>query len=374
MAKKKGKKNKKKKNINNLPKVTICTPTFNRRPFIPGLVRCIEKQQYPKYLLEWVIIDDGTDPIEDLIKHLPYVKYYYYETKMSLGEKRNLMHSKSTGDILVYMDDDDYYPPTRVSHAVEKLQENKDILCAGCSTIYVWFQHINKMVQFGPYHKNHATAGTFAFKRELLNSCSYDKNSFLAEEKTFLKNYTIPLIQLEPEHVILCFSHIHNTFNKSKLLLNMNSSEYINFSDKTPSSFIKELIQKDFYLNKLNQILILYDKGLPIHKPDVLLHMLELEESRRRILEEELNKKEFIILKQSGKEDLQLDQDQVVNLLKTQHHKITTQKNLIDMLMEKNKDLEQNILKQSVLISRLQLGCKINTEPEKNITFEITEA
>tara|TARA_B110000003_G_C16567036_1_gene502794 strand:- start:150 stop:1274 length:1125 start_codon:yes stop_codon:yes gene_type:complete len=374
MAKKKGKKNKKRRNINNLPKVTICTPTFNRRPFIPGLIRCIENQQYPKYLLEWIVIDDGTDPIEDLIKHLSYVKYYYYDTKMSLGEKRNIMHSKSTGDILVYMDDDDYYPPTRVSHAVEKLQENKDILCAGCSTIHVWFQHINKMVQFGPYHENHATAGTFAFRRELLNICKYDDSSFLAEEKTFLKNYTIPIIQLEPEHVILCFSHRHNTFNKTKLLLNMDSSEFIKFSDKSPSHFIKEFIQKDFYLNKLDQILILYDKGLPIHKPDVLLHMLELEEGRRRLLEEELNKKEFIILKQSGKDDLKLDQDQVVNLLKTQHHKITTQKNLIDMLMEKNKDLEQNVLNQSVLISRLQLGCKIEPEPEKNITFEITEA
>lgn len=31
------------------------------------------------------------------------------------------MHEKSKGDILVYMDDDDYYPPERVSHAVETL-------------------------------------------------------------------------------------------------------------------------------------------------------------------------------------------------------------------------------------------------------------
>ena len=324
--------------------------------------------------MEWIVVDDGTDPIGDLVKHLSYVKYYYYEKKMSLGEKRNLIHEKSSGDILVYMDDDDYYPPTRVSHAVQKLQENKDVLCAGCSTIHVWFEHLNKMVQFGPYHNNHATAETFAFKRELLNTCKYDNQCFLAEEKTFLKNYTIPIIQLEPEHVILCFSHRHNTFNKAKLLIDMDSSQYINYSDKTPSNFIKELIQKDFYLNKLDQILILYEKGLPIYKPDVLLHMLEIEEGRRRLLEQELNKKEFIILKQQGKDDLKLDQDQVVNLLKTQHHKITTQKNLVDMLMEKNKDLEQNVLKQSVLISRLQLGCRIEPEPEKNITFEITEA
>ena len=33
----------------------------------------------------------------------------------------------------------------------------------------------------------------------------------LAEEKEFLKNYTIPMVQLDPMQVILVFSHSHNT-------------------------------------------------------------------------------------------------------------------------------------------------------------------
>ena len=70
------------------------------------------------------------------------------------------------------------------------------------------------MVQFGPYGPNHATAGTFAFKRELLKTHRYDDNAALAEEKAFLKNYTVPFVQLEPKKTILVFSHIHNTFDK----------------------------------------------------------------------------------------------------------------------------------------------------------------
>ena len=66
-----GKKNKKQKqkvvNTENLPNVSICTPTFNRRPFFEGLIQCIKEQDYPRSKLEWVIIDDGTDKIEDLI-------------------------------------------------------------------------------------------------------------------------------------------------------------------------------------------------------------------------------------------------------------------------------------------------------------------
>ena len=66
------------------------------------------------------------------------------ENKMLLGAKRNFMHSKCNGSIIVYMDDDDYYPPDRISHAVEKLQKDKTALCAGSSEIYVYFKSLKK--------------------------------------------------------------------------------------------------------------------------------------------------------------------------------------------------------------------------------------
>ena len=88
---------------------------------------------------------------------------------MTLGKKRNLMHEKSKGDIIVYMDDDDYYPPERVSHSVMKLVSNPKALCGGSSELYLWFNTLNKMYKFGPYGPKHSTAGTFAFKRKLLN-------------------------------------------------------------------------------------------------------------------------------------------------------------------------------------------------------------
>ena len=146
------------------PFVSICTPTYNRRPFIPYIIKCFENQTYPKDKMEWIIIDDGTDKVGDLFEKVPQVKYYAYDEKIKLGKKRNLMHSKTKGDIIVYMDDDDYYPPNRVSHAVQCLNMNRRALCAGSSEIYIYFKHINRVIQFGPYGPKHATAGTFAFK------------------------------------------------------------------------------------------------------------------------------------------------------------------------------------------------------------------
>ena len=60
----------------NLPRVSICTPTFNRRPFFKGIIQSVLSQKYPTELIEWIIIDDGTDKIEDLVSHIPFVKYF----------------------------------------------------------------------------------------------------------------------------------------------------------------------------------------------------------------------------------------------------------------------------------------------------------
>ena len=60
---------------NKYPFVSVCTPTFNRRPFIPAMMKCFNHQTYPKHRMEWIIIDDGTDKIGDLVQHIPQVKY-----------------------------------------------------------------------------------------------------------------------------------------------------------------------------------------------------------------------------------------------------------------------------------------------------------
>jgi len=266
------------------PFVSICTPTFNRRPFIPTIIKCVDNQDYPKDRMEWIIIDDGTDLIEDLVINHPQVKYYKYDEKMTLGKKRNLMHEKSCGDILVYMDDDDYYPSTRVSHAVDTLLQNPSALCAGASEIYIYYKHIHEMYQFGPYSKTHATAGTFAFKKELLKQTQYNDEKSLGEEKEFLKDYTIPFVQLDPKHTILVFSHIHNTFDKRKLLEDTYKNPFTKISDKTIDYFMSEEDIKEFFMVDIDHLLDNYEAGRAEMKPDVLKQMEKVEVIRKEMI------------------------------------------------------------------------------------------
>jgi len=243
-----GKKNRKKKvSPNGKPFVSVCTPTYNRRKFIPQLIKCFKAQTYPKQLMEWIVIDDGEDSVEDLFKDVECVKYFRVTEKMKLGRKRNYMHEKSKGEILVYMDDDDYYPPERVNHAVNRLRSQPTALAVGSSIVYIYFNDLDKIYQFGPYGAQHATAGTFAFKRKLLEQTRYDDDAELAEEKKFLKNYKIPLVQLDPKKSILVFAHEDNTFDKRKLL--PGHPKFVRETNMKPKLIIKDKKMREFYMN-----------------------------------------------------------------------------------------------------------------------------
>lgn len=269
------------KQMKDLPFVSVCTPTFNRRPFIESMFEIFRQQDYPQHKMEWIIIDDGTDNIKDLIEksNIPQIKYFYLNEKVSLGKKRNMLHEKSKGEIIVYMDDDDYYPRDRVSHSVETLIKNPNALCAGSSELFIYFNHNKKMYKFGPYGPNHATAGTFAFKRKLLNDTRYEDHAALAEEKAFLKNYTIPFVQLNPYKTILCFSHSHNTFDKKRLLQNPNP-KYVHETNIKPNMIVKDKKLLDFYTIHIENELIKYEPGTPSNKPDVLQQIREKDAQR----------------------------------------------------------------------------------------------
>lgn len=324
------------KNKTKLPKkpfVSICTPTFNRRPFIPFAIKCFEHQNYPRDKMEWIIVDDGTDKIEDLVAHLPYVKYFKYDEKMTLGKKRNLINSKATGDIIVYMDDDDYYPPDRVKHAVEKLKDSK-ALCAGSSAMFIYFKHISKMFLFGPYGPNHATAATFAFKKELLNVTKFDEESSVAEERKFLKDYTIPFVQLESSKSILVFSHTQNSFDKKELLKQMPNPN-IHETPMLPKDLVNEPEILQFFMEDIDVILDNYSPGNPDLKVDVKKQLAEIKIQRE-------NKMKEMMQKQSEQQSL-ISKLTTINNQDTLNKQLNEQSIVIQQLTVENTKLKEQV-------------------------------
>ena len=353
------------------PLVSVCTPTFNRRPFIAAMLQCFNHQTYPRDRMEWIIIDDGTDPIEDLVSQHPCVQYYRLEEKISLGKKRNMMHEKARGDIIVYMDDDDYYPPERVSHAVDTLLHHKKkktgVKLVGSSEMYIYFKsgerssphpsssdnaecsfplnHANgQMVQFGPYGPNHATAATFAFWKELLAelNLAYEEGACLAEERAFLRGYTVPMAQLDPVKTILVFSHEHNTFDKRMLLQNLGKpNSGVCVSAKALPDFIKEPDLMQFYMHDVDAALQAYDPGHPSMKPDVvkqIREMLHKNQNQSPPMQESILKT-VITFKAPNAVNRSMTVEEIVQTMQAQAEKLEKMRELCHKKIRENSEL-----------------------------------
>lgn len=181
----------------NLPTVTLVTPTFGRRNWFWNALYCFLRQDYPRDKLEWIILDEGDSPIGNWVppqdsriryyyltnddrkliyngmiqklssrvytpisinKNLPFCKTQknivkqgaqldlvsspnvvhrggdFWKNRLPIGFKRNWLAAQAHNDIIIHWDDDDWYPINSVKCRVEALLETgKEI--ATCTTI-----------------------------------------------------------------------------------------------------------------------------------------------------------------------------------------------------------------------------------------------
>ena len=233
--------------------VSVITPTYNRRRFIPYLIQCYDAQTYKKENMEWIILDDGQDKVDDLFtdaaKKIPNIRYIPLDEKITIGEKRNRLNDEARGSIIIAMDDDDYYPPERVSHVVTRFSKNNEIQLAGSSEIYMYYSDVKEIYKLGPYNRNHATNGTMAWRKSYSNAHRYDDTVTHAEERSFLDDYKNPMIQLDPFKVMLVMSHSENTFDKKKMRDDVGKNPFIAKTTYKLKDFIKDPDMRTFFAN-----------------------------------------------------------------------------------------------------------------------------
>jgi glycosyltransferase involved in cell wall biosynthesis len=101
------------------PFVSCIMPTANRPQFLTYAIDYFLKQDYVES--ELIILDDGAEPSYSFIPDDPRIKYFYKDYIQLLGTKRNFCCEQATGEIIVHLDDDDWYATDWISKQVEAL-------------------------------------------------------------------------------------------------------------------------------------------------------------------------------------------------------------------------------------------------------------
>ena len=202
--------------------VSVLTVTYNRSRFFPGLIQRYLAQDYPLSQMEWLILDDGCNEEQAATQLLlesadiPNLRYISAAVRAPMGQKLNQLTALCKGDVIVIMDDDDIYPPTRVSAAVHVFATNPSVTIAGCSKVYMYFEEDDTIYVTGPYHDKHALHCTLAYRKSYLLDHRYDDEELCAVEKAFTNNFCENIHQLNPTTTILHVVHSSNTYQKKR--------------------------------------------------------------------------------------------------------------------------------------------------------------
>ncbi|HEY7066794.1 MAG TPA: glycosyltransferase [Chloroflexota bacterium] len=196
------------------PLVTCIMPTADRRRFVAQAIYYFLRQDYERR--ELLILDDGSDPIGDLVPADARIQYVPLDRRLVLGVKRNLACELAAGDLIAHWDDDDWIAPQRLGLQVAALQRARADLCGASRQLYydpagerAW------LYQYPPSRGRWLAGNTLCYRREF-----WEQNRFpeigVGEDTRFLWRAGEANGVVLPEHdCVVGVVHARNTSPKA---------------------------------------------------------------------------------------------------------------------------------------------------------------
>lgn len=241
-----------------LPTISILTPTYNRRHTFKLAIKNFYEIDYPQLKIEWIIIDDGTDSIKDMIPNDKRIKYHYFDdnkkkelydkmishinkntnnkknknklmkfhkngflqNRIPLGMKRNLCNLYASNSIRIHMDDDDYYPPLSVQSRVNGLKK-ENVKCVFCKSvpnfdINQYKSIINNVGEKMPVEKG-CSINTLAYTDDFWKARPFYDQDLALEAVNFIKGRLRFCNVIDYREVIVGLVHKTNFANRIKM-------------------------------------------------------------------------------------------------------------------------------------------------------------
>ena len=112
--------------MNDKFKISVITPSFNSGKYIERAIKSVLEQNYNDF--EHIVVDGkSTDNTVAILKKYPHLKWTS-EPDKNQEEAMNKGFQKSTGDIIVYLNADDYFLPGAFYAVVEEFKKGAEFV------------------------------------------------------------------------------------------------------------------------------------------------------------------------------------------------------------------------------------------------------
>ncbi|MCC6253167.1 MAG: glycosyltransferase [Bacteroidia bacterium] len=108
-----------------LPKISVITPSYNQGEFIEETILSVINQDYPN--IEYIVLDAASNDntVNIIKKYENKISYWISEKDKGQADAVNKGFARATGDILCWLNSDDYYLPGTLKFVAENLDINK---------------------------------------------------------------------------------------------------------------------------------------------------------------------------------------------------------------------------------------------------------
>jgi glycosyltransferase involved in cell wall biosynthesis len=120
-----------------MPKISIITPSYNQAETLERTILSVLEQEYPN--LEYFIIDGGSTDhsVEIIKKYASKLTYWISEKDRGQSHAINKGLLKATGEIIAWINSDDWYNTGSLLKIASIFQNSKvDLLIGACQIIY----------------------------------------------------------------------------------------------------------------------------------------------------------------------------------------------------------------------------------------------